>query len=156
MADTKICQILDHIKQLLSAIPGALFVDDPSRVTNPSNGVVIMLEWAQERGFQRREPDICNAVDVLPVFVTIQCPRTIGQADTIWKAFSPWHQAVHAVMYADRSLGGLAGARLAGVGPGGVSYLGQQPTTSPEVPDVSRLVLAYDIGFSTAQDDLTQ
>jgi hypothetical protein len=156
MADTKICQIMDYISRLLSAIPGALFVNDSSRVTNEENGNLIILEWAEERGFVREEPDMCRAVDVLPVRITIQCPRQISQAPPtipVWKILSPWNLAVHTAMYADRTLGGLASVRLGGIGSGGVLYRGQQPSV---LPTVVRLDCLYDISFSTSQNDLSQ
>lgn len=156
MADTKICQILDHISGILSAIPGMLFVNDSSRVTCEENGNLIILEWAEERGFVREEPDIRAAVDILPIRITIQCPRQISQASPsmpVWQIISPWHKVVHAAMYADRTLGGLAAVRLGGIGSGGVLYRGQQPSV---LPTVVRLDCLYDISFSTLQNDLTQ
>lgn len=153
MTNTKICQILDHVSDLLSVIPGALFINDPTRVTNEENGPVIVLEWAEEGGFTRDEVNICNAIEILPIIITIQCPRQIAQPAPMWRIVDPWFQLVHAAMYQDRTLGGLASPRPAGLGAGGVVLRGQQPAS---LPTVVRLICAYDIGVSTRHNDLTQ
>lgn len=155
MTFTKITQILDHIGSLLSSIPGSLFIDDPARVTNEQNGVVIALEWAEasEKSFNREEINVCKAVEILPIIITIQCPRQIDQPEPLWRLLDPWWQLVHSAMYGDRTLGGLASPLPSGMGPGGVVFRGQAPQSQPTI---ARLIMVYDVGVRTGHMNLTE